>query len=165
MASAALLDDARREGWSDEQIVSRVLAGEIALYEVLMRRYNRLLYRVARAILRDDAEAEDVMQDAYVRAYQHPSSFQGRAKFQTWLTRIALHEAWARHRKHSRFQIVDNLDEATGEDMNSAISVGRTPEQQAYDRELGSVLEKAVLTLPQDHRVVFILREVGRHEH
>lgn len=160
MATAALLDEARREGWSDEQIVSRVLAGETALYEVLMRRYNRLLYRVARAILRDDAEAEDVMQDAYVRAYQHLGSFQGRAKFATWLTRIALHEALARHRKRSRFQVVDNLDEATGEDMSSAISTDRTPEQQAYDRELGNVLEKAVLTLPEDYRVVFILRDV-----
>ena len=80
MASAALLEKARQEAWSDQQVVSRVLAAETALYELLMRRYNQRLYRVARAILHDDAEAEDVMQDAYVRAYQHLADFKGRAK-------------------------------------------------------------------------------------
>lgn len=80
MASAALLEQARNEDWTDEQVVTRVLAGETALYELLMRRHNQRLYRIARAILRDDAEAEDVMQDAYVRAYQHLASFEGRAE-------------------------------------------------------------------------------------
>jgi len=64
MASAALLQRARTEDWTDEYVVERVLGGEIALYELLMRRHNQRLYRVARAILRDDSEAEDVMQDA-----------------------------------------------------------------------------------------------------
>jgi len=72
------------------------LSGETAFYEILMRRYNQRLYRVARAILRDDAEGEDVMQDGYVRAYQHLADFEGRAKFSTWLTRIVVHEALAR---------------------------------------------------------------------
>jgi len=70
MAGAALLEQARQEAWSDEQVVRRVLAGETALYELLMRRYNQRLYRVARAILRNDAEAEDVMQDAYSKVEQ-----------------------------------------------------------------------------------------------
>src|SRR5690349_21213097 len=72
---------------SDEEIVDRVLRGETALFEIVMRRYNQRLYRVARAILRNDAEAEDVMQDAYVRAYEHLRQFAGKAKFSTWLTR------------------------------------------------------------------------------
>jgi Sigma-70 region 2 len=80
MASAALLEKARQEAWSDQQVVSRVLAGETALYELLMRRYNQRLYRVARAILHDDAEAEDVMQDAYVRAYPAPGGLRGAGK-------------------------------------------------------------------------------------
>src|SRR5437773_11460086 len=104
MAGAALLEQARQEAWSDEQVVSRVLNGETALYELVMRRYNQRLYRIARAILRDDAEAEDVMQDAYVRAYQHLAQFEGRSKFATWLTRIAIHEALARSGKRSRLQ-------------------------------------------------------------
>jgi len=87
-----------------EEVVSRVLTGETPLYEILMRRYNQRLYRVARAILRDDGEAEDVMQDAYVRAYQHLAEFEGRAKFSTWLTRIAVHEALARAHRRQRFQ-------------------------------------------------------------
>jgi RNA polymerase sigma-70 factor, ECF subfamily len=71
METTEILEKARFEGWTDEEIVDRVRAGETALYEIIMRRYNQRLYRVARAILRDDNEAEDVMQDAYVRTYQH----------------------------------------------------------------------------------------------
>lgn len=160
MATATLLEQASLEGWTDEHVVSRVLAGETELYEVLMRRYNRLLYRVARSILRDDAEAEDVMQDSYVRAYQHLASFEGRSKFATWLTRIAVHEALGRARKRSRMQLVDTSDDQNGDDMITATSTGRTPEQQAYDRELGAVLEKAVLALSEEHRLVFMLRDV-----
>jgi RNA polymerase sigma-70 factor, ECF subfamily len=160
MASSTLLDITRQEKWSDEQIVSRVLSGDTALYELLMRRYNRLLYRVARSILRDDAEAEDVMQDAYVRAYQHLGSFEGRAKFATWLTRIAVHEALARARKRSRFQAHDFSEEPIGDAMKPLASTGRTPEQQVYDREVADVLEKAILALSEEHRLVFILRDV-----
>ena len=77
----------------DEEVVARVLAGDAALYEVLMRRYNQRLFRITRAILLDDDEAEDVMQDAYVRAYASLDQFAGRAKFSTWLTKIAVYEA------------------------------------------------------------------------
>ena len=160
MASAALVQQAQREEWSDEEVVKRVLDGETALYELLMRRHNQRLYRVARAILRDDAEAEDVMQDAYVRAYQNLASFEGRAKFVTWLTRIAVHEALTRSRRRLRFQAFDPADESNGEIMQSPPSSTRSPEQQAYDRELAAVLEKAVSSLSEDHRLVFMLRDV-----
>jgi RNA polymerase sigma-70 factor, ECF subfamily len=160
MASAGLLEQARQEAWSDEEVVSRVRAGETALYELLMRRYNQRLYRLARAILRNDAEVEDVMQDAYVNAYQHLAEFEGRAKFSTWLTRIAVHEALARSRRGSRFQSLDNCGESKGGVMGSLASGGRNPEETAYDRELGGVLERAILELPEDHRSAFILRDV-----
>ena len=160
MASAALVQQAQREDWGDEEVVRRVLDGETALYELLMRRHNQRLYRVARAILRDDAEAEDVMQDAYVRAYQNLASFEGRAKFVTWLTRIAVHEALTRSRRRLRFQALDPADESNGEIMQSPASSGRSPEEQAYDRELAAVLEKAVSSLSEDHRLVFMLRDV-----
>jgi RNA polymerase sigma-70 factor (ECF subfamily) len=84
---------------TDEEVVERVRAGETALFEVLMRRHNQRLYRVTRSILCDDGEVEDVMQDAYVRSYIHLDQFDGRAKFSTWLTKIAIHEALARLRK------------------------------------------------------------------
>ncbi|HXJ88896.1 MAG TPA: RNA polymerase sigma factor [Candidatus Binatia bacterium] len=160
MASAALIDQARNEDWTDEQVVERVLAGDTALYELVMRRHNQRLYRVARAILRDDAEAEDVMQDAYVRAYQNLASFEGRAKFATWLTRIAVHEALARARRRSRFQSIDGSDPWNGDLMTSAASSDRSPEQESYDRELSGVIERAVLSLQDEYRLVFVLRDV-----
>jgi RNA polymerase sigma-70 factor (ECF subfamily) len=93
-----------QEPLSDEEIVARVLTGETGMFEIVMRRHNQRLYRVARAILRNDGEAEDVMQDAYVHAYEHLDQFAGRAKFSTWLTRIAVHEALARQRRGNRFR-------------------------------------------------------------
>jgi RNA polymerase sigma-70 factor, ECF subfamily len=80
-------------------VVSRILAGQTALFEVLMRRHNERIYRATRAILRNESEAEDVMQQAYVNAYSHLWQFDGRSKFSTWLTRIAIHEAVARVRR------------------------------------------------------------------
>src|SRR5215468_9660004 len=77
--ATGLLERAKIEGWTDEEVVERVKGGETALYEILMRRYNQRLYRAARAILKDEAEAEDVMQDAYVRAFQNLHQFEGRA--------------------------------------------------------------------------------------
>ena len=79
METIETLEKARSEGWTDQEVIERVKAGDTALYEIIMRRYNQRLYRVARAILRDNAEAEDVIQDAYVRAYQHLDQFVGRA--------------------------------------------------------------------------------------
>ena len=114
----------------------------------------------ARAILRDDAEAEDVMQDAYISAYQHLADFEGRAKFSTWLTRIAVHEAYARTRRKSRFQPLDNPEQSSMRGITAHAPSGRSPEETAYDRELGSVLEKAILRLPEDYRLVVILRDV-----
>jgi RNA polymerase sigma-70 factor (ECF subfamily) len=160
MPIAALLEQAKLEDWTDEQVVERVLAGDTALYELLMRRHNQRLYRIARAILRDDAEAEDVMQDTYVRAYQNLGAFEGRAKFVTWLTRIGIHEALARSRKRSRFQSFDTSDSSQGDPMNSVTSSDRSPEQETYDRELSIVIEKAVLSLPDEYRLVFMLRDV-----
>src|SRR5919206_942464 len=83
---------------SDEEVVARVRGGETAWFEILMRRYNRRLFRVSHSILGDASEAEDVMQDAYVRAYMHLDQFDGRASFATWLTKIAVHESLARLR-------------------------------------------------------------------
>src|SRR5687768_6756635 len=87
---------------SDEEVVERVRAGETAWYEILMRRHDQRLYGAARAILGNDGEAEEVMQEAYGRAYIHLRQFDGRAKFSTWLTKIAVHEALSRCRQRCR---------------------------------------------------------------
>ena len=158
MATSALLQRAKAECWTDEEVVARVLAGETALFEIILRRYNQRLYRVAYSILRDEAEAEDVMQDAYVRAYQHLDQFAGRAKFSTWLTRIAVHEALARVRRRKRVQELDA--EPHGGDMHPLPSTLPNPEQQASQHELVGLLQSAVLALPPKYRSVLMLRDI-----
>jgi RNA polymerase sigma-70 factor (ECF subfamily) len=158
MDGRAEIVPARVSGLSDEEIVARVRRGETALFEVIMRRYNQRLYRAARAILRDDGEAEDVMQEAYVRAFAHLRQFAGRAAFGTWLTRIAVHEALARARRRGLFQS-PGREGVEGDDMTafrSAVDV----EKQVADRELGRMLESAVEGLPDPFRTVFVLREI-----
>lgn len=159
MATSALLQQAKAEGWTDEEVVARVLAGETALFEIIMRRYNQRLYRVARAILRQDAEAEDVMQDTYVRAYQHLGQFAGKARFATWLTRIAVHEALARAHRQSRFAPLDTAADP-GDAMTQLASRARTPEQNTSDAEIRRLLEQAIEALPEQYRTVVMLRDV-----
>jgi RNA polymerase sigma-70 factor (ECF subfamily) len=151
-----------RERWgllSDEQVITRVLAGETALFEVLMRRYNERLYRAARAILRDENEAEDVIQQAYVNAYTHLRQFDGRAKFSTWLTRIAVYEALGRARRRGRYMTMDPED-ASAIDFPQVQDGTPDPERLAIARELGGVLEAAIDRLPDGAREVFMLRQI-----
>jgi RNA polymerase sigma-70 factor (ECF subfamily) len=154
-----ILEQARIEGWTDEHVVERVLAGETALYEIIMRRYNQRLYRVVISILRDRDEAEDVLQDAYVRAYQHLSQFEGRASFSTWLTRIAVHEALARLRSRSRMlQLGTETDE---EDIPvDSMPASVDPEETTSRAELARLLEHSLMNLPEQYRTVLMLRDV-----
>src|SRR5450432_4874209 len=111
MGPAPGLNLAAWAGIPDDEVVERVRAGETALYEILMRRYNQRLYRIARSILRNDVDAEDVMQEAYVRAYEHLNQFASEAKFSTWLTKIAVYEALGRLRQRGRNESLESLSE------------------------------------------------------
>ena len=146
----------RSSAMTDEEVVARVVAGETALFEVLMRRHNQRVYRAARAILRDEREAEDVMQEAYVNAYAHLSQFDGRAQFSTWLTKIAVYEALARVRRQRRYE---PLDDAPME-RHMPTTSSPDPERQAFGRELGALIESAVDALGDGYREVFMLRQV-----
>src|SRR4051812_33835878 len=84
---------------ADEDLVRRVRDGDTALFEILMRRHNQRVYRVVRAVVKDESDAEDVMQQAYINAFTHLHQFEERSRFSTWLIRIALHEAFGRRRK------------------------------------------------------------------
>lgn len=148
------------QGLQDEEVVKCVLAGDTSMFEILMRRHNQRLYRVACAILRNDAEAEDLIQDTYVRAYQHLSQFEGRAKFSTWLTRIAVNEALARRRRQGLYKELDPMSEHQGEKMDRFVSATPSPEQQVSSSETLQLLERAVATLPEIYRTVFVLRDV-----
>jgi RNA polymerase sigma-70 factor (ECF subfamily) len=149
----------KSESLTDEEVVNRVRAGETALYEVIMRRYNQRLYRIARAILRNDAEAEDVMQDAYVRAYTHLGQFAARSPFSSWLTRIAVNEALARRRSSKQQQEVD-ATEFDGEISMQSLYKSADPEQDASGAQLRDFLEQAVLDLPEQYRTVVMLRDI-----
>jgi RNA polymerase sigma-70 factor, ECF subfamily len=158
------LERASVESWTDQEVVDRVRAGDTALYEIIMRRYNQRLYRVTYAILRDDYEAEDVTQDAYVRAYQHLDQFAGYAPFSTWLTRIAVHEALRRlqlRKRSQQFDKIEHDEEASMADAETSIAeTSLDPEQRASVAELGQLLEEAVLELPEQYRAVIMLRDV-----
>ena len=159
MEATKAIAASRSDGWSDEEVVNRVRGGETALYEILMRRYNQRLYRVARAILRDDSEAEDVMQAAYVRAYQYLGQFEGRAPFAIWLTRIAVHEALGRLRQRGRNLQFDDSD-PDGDVSMKVLDTALDPEQSATHSELGQLLDEAVLALPDAYRTVVMLRDI-----
>ncbi len=156
------IEPARAATLPDEEVVNRVREGETALFEILMRRYNQRLYRVARAILGNDHEAEDVMQEAYVRAYAHLDQFAGRAKFSTWLTKIAVHEAFARLRRSERLESMESQTFSNGRHMSIFQSHAPDPERQALDHELSAALESAVESLPEIYRSVFMIREIEK---
>ena len=152
------LQQAKAEAWADEDVVARVLAGETELYEIIMRRYNQRLYRITRAILRNSDEAEDVVQDAYVRAYEHLHQFLGRSRFSTWLTRIAVHEALSRAQKRNRSQ---ELEAMIPQEQDAALTEpSSSPEQQASRTEMERLLEEAILTLPEQFRIVLMMRDI-----
>ena len=114
---------------TDTDVIRRVRAGETALFEILMRRYNQRVYRIARAVVTDEAEAEDVMQQAYVNAYFHLDQFQERAQFSTWLTRIAIREALSRRRRAQPTEpLVGEGDDVSTDGLTAS---GPDPEQQA----------------------------------
>lgn len=146
---------------SDVDIVQAVAAGDLAAFELLMRRYNRRLYRTARSILKDDAEAEDALQEAYLLIHRGIGQFRGEAGLSTWLTRIVANEAIGRSRKSRRRAEIIQLDgetewEAAGEAMNDAIP--EQPEQAALRAEARRLLERKIDDLPDSFRTVFMLR-------
>jgi len=143
---------------TDAQLIAGVCAGDTRLFEELMRRYNQRVYRVARAIVKDETEAEDVMQQAYLNAFTHLRQFEDRARFSTWLTRIVIHEALGRRRKAHPVDPIVN--ESEGEAMSEIESTGPSPERQAYASELKRLVEQSVDALPDTYRAVFMLRDV-----
>ncbi|MEJ7734140.1 MAG: RNA polymerase sigma factor [Polyangiaceae bacterium] len=145
------------QGLTDEDLRERVLGGDSRYFEVLMRRHNQRLFRAARAILKSDDEAEDVMQEAYARAYAHLATFAGQSRFSTWLTRIAVHEALSRLRRR-RHEGHDG--DADGDPLAAAPSPEADPEVRAHGGQLRGMLARAVDALPEGFREVFVLRAV-----
>ena len=126
---------------------------KLAEFEQLMRRHNRALYRTARSIVKDDAEAEDALQEAYLLAFRAMEGFRGEASVSTWLTRIVINEAIARVRKRQRMADVIQLDGESAMDENHA-----QPEQALWRSEARRLIERKIDGLPDAFRTVFVLR-------
>jgi RNA polymerase sigma-70 factor (ECF subfamily) len=160
MARPKVLKEREKDALSDEEVVRSVRAGQIDLFEVLMRRYNQRVYRIARSVLRNDSEAEDVTQETWVRVYAHLGQFAERAAFRTWLGRIALHEAWARARRGRRQESLAPDAPGGEESRMSRETPAPDPEKAAFEGEVRALVETAMEGLPEIYRTVFMLRHV-----
>ncbi len=136
---------------SDEEIIERVLNGEKDLYEIIVRRYNQRLFRICRSFMKDSDEIDDIMQEAYVRAYEHLHAFEKRSKFSTWLTRILINEAIGASRKKGKFTPLDDA---------AQLSHSSNPAHEVMNRELKHILESAIESLPEKYRSVYVMREM-----
>lgn len=144
---------------SDMEIITRVLNGEKNLYALLVKRYNQRLYRACMAVMNNDAEAEDVMQVTYIKAYENLGKFGFKSSFSTWLTRILINESLLRLKKQKK-SLAMNEDRMEHE-MNKLPSANvHTPLNKVLNSELKQVLEEAIQLLPEKYRTVFVLREI-----
>jgi RNA polymerase sigma-70 factor (ECF subfamily) len=149
----------------DATLVARVAERDSAAFEALMRRHNGRLFRVARAILKDDAEAEDALQEAYLDAYRHSAGFRGDSEVATWLTRIVVNQALMRLRKRKRDRVVvpfRHADDAGREPVEADMpdETAESPSDAMMRAEVRRVLERRIDQLPVAFRTVFVMREV-----
>lgn len=149
---------------SDDDLPARISRGEQPAFEALMRRYNSRLFRTARAIVKDDAEAEDVLQDAYLHAYRHMAEFRGDSQLATWLTRIVINQALGRLRKQKRDRVVVPFPEGRGgmDDAQAGVADDKAelPPRATLRAEVRRLLERQIDELPVAFRTVFIMRDV-----
>jgi RNA polymerase sigma-70 factor (ECF subfamily) len=149
----------------DTEVARRVSLGDHKAFEGLMRRYNGRLFRVARAILRDDAEAEDALQDAYIDAYRHIDGFQGTATLATWLTRVVANQALMHLRRRRRHSVVVSFDSAAAGDPDQRVPEppderAESPPDTALRGEIRRLIERRIDELPMAFRTVFVMRDV-----
>jgi len=148
----------------DTALADRIGSGDHVAFERMMRRYNGRLFRVARAILRDDAEAEDTLQDAYLDAYRHIAEFRGHAALGTWLTRIVINHALMRVRRHKRDHVVlpfassHESSQHAGSDVTDNRS--ESPPSTVLRAEVRRLIERRIDELPVAFRTVFVMRDV-----
>lgn len=158
------VDSAIRTSPAEDELTlaRRVADGDRRAFELLMRRYNRRLYRLARASLRDDSEAKDALQEAYLNAYRSIGSFRGDATLSTWLSRLVLNECGIRRRRSARRRDIVPLisSEASATETENVADVAEGPDHAAARTQMRSILESKVGGLPEALRVVFVLRAV-----
>ncbi len=163
----ALSSASKREiadSWGEAELVEHARGGDETAFRIIMERYNRRLYRIARTVLQNDAEAEDAVQESYLRAFTALPGFRGLASLSTWLTRIAINEALGRKRKQRPtvgLEDMDAIQQNTAQVVPFPNMNGETdPERSAAQREIRRLLEHAIDDLPESFRVVFVMRDV-----
>ena len=161
MASTELTSFAT-DAEDDASVVRRVLTGDPLAFALLMRRFNRRLYRLARAIVGDDAEAEDALQEAYLNAYRRLSQFRGEASLATWLSRLVVNECLGRKRRSARRQTVIPMIPSPADEEVEAVPSEEvdSPDAAAGRAEMRAILERRIDALPEAFRAVFVLRAV-----
>lgn len=149
---------------AESDLVDRISRRDHSAFETLMRRYNGRLFRVARAILKDDAEAEDALQDAYLEAYRHIAEFRGGAQLSTWLTRIVVNQALMRLRKRRRERVIVPFgaphEEGPEAGEQTVDENAEAPSTTAFRAEVRHLLERRIDELPVSFRAVFVMRDV-----
>lgn len=138
---------------SDDQLIQKILKGEKHLFEFFVRRFNQQLFRISMSIVNDEQEAEDIMQIAYLNAYQNLSGFNNQSSFSTWLTRILINESILHKKRKLNLKI--KVTESEYKHIDT-----KTPLDNLMNKELKIILEKAVAALPEKYRIVFVMREV-----
>jgi RNA polymerase sigma-70 factor (ECF subfamily) len=159
---AGMRQPASAAGAGDNALIAQAATGDARAFEALMRRYNRMLFRTARAILRDDAEAEDALQEAYLQAYRSLASFRAEAKLSTWLARIVANEALMRRRKQTRRADILPMQSADTPEVEQVMQTDsdNAPDMRAARGEMRRLLEAQIDALPETYRTVFMLRAV-----
>jgi len=140
--------------FSEAELISLITSGQKRLFEYVMRGYNQRLYRVGMSILHRDADVEDMMQNTYLKAYEHLNEFEQKSLLGTWLTRIMINECLLQKKRNQHF------DAESAESYLENMTDLQTPEKILINKELGQQLEGAIRSLPEQYRLVFILREI-----
>lgn len=152
--------DAQFEKYSDLKIIQKINNGDITLFEILVRRYGPLLYKIGRMYNHNHENTEDLMQDTYINAYIHLKKFENRSSFKTWLTTIMLNQCYQkRHKLKFKNEIIS--DDIQNEKSSLLFHYSTNYEKIAINKELGRVLENAIHEIPEDYRIVFSLREIN----
>jgi RNA polymerase sigma-70 factor, ECF subfamily len=147
----------------DLALVARARGGDVSAYDALVRKYERQIFRIAQHITQNREDAEDVMQDSFLKAYEKLDQFQGNSKFYTWLVRISVNESLMRLRKRRTGKMVsidEDLETEEGSVPRDLADWAPDPEQNYTQTELGEILEKTIKGLPPGFKVVFELRDV-----
>lgn len=147
------------EKFTETEIIQRILGGEKSLYEIIVRRFNPYLYKIGRSYSYNHEDTQDLMQETFIDAYKNLNKFEGRASFKTWIIRIMMNNCYRKKMKPGfKNEIIQDMNDNS---KPMFISASHDTEKTVQNRELGHIIEKALVKIPFDYRMVFSLREIN----